>query len=122
MRHIEISKLQGIANQLYSQLGINGGVTINIETGAVVDKGFAVGIINGPVYENLQDVNVGEILGFLHDYQEEGYVGSWQNPETGIIYIDISEVYETKEEAAIVALLTTESAIYDIEKGETIFV
>ncbi len=54
--------------------------------------------------------------------QTKHYLGTWLDETTSMTYLDVVIVVETLEQAIQIAKRYNQKAIYDLEKGETIYV
>ena len=108
----------------------NGGATMNVVTGVVPTSGYVVSMQGHeqtfPLFGN--DV-VKEILisGAVKLYLEENivefvyaenFLGSWI--DDGLLYLDISNVYESEHDALRMAVANKQLAYYDISNAKTI--
>jgi len=50
-----------------------------------------------------------------------GYLGSWTDPDTGMIYLDVVRVLQSRAEALELAESTGELAIWDLAASDAIF-
>jgi len=48
------------------------------------------------------------------------YIGGWHDPDTHLIYLDISRCHQTREEAEAYALLNDQMSIFDLSTFDSI--
>lgn len=98
----------------------NGGCTYNNNGTSYNGNGYAVGIY-GTTFDNIGQITENEIFKTFEKARAMGLkVGGWVNTDTDIIYIDLVQVYNNKQEAIKEAESLGELAIYDFEKKEEI--
>lgn len=115
-----------MASQILEKLRDEGGFTLNLNTtGDWVTEGFAVSVnpeltrvIDGPV-------DALAVLTYVRDHwtdlQTKGKVfGGWVDTETGLTYLDVVTIVDSKEEALDLAVQHGELAVYDIAGGQEI--
>jgi len=114
----------------------DGGATISISTNnnqsAIIPT---VGFCASPypqhskVFDTSKDVNHSSILEFMINVEKENqdifsddetYVGLWNDPKTGKIYLDISKRYHTAQEARIACEENDQIAYFDLQTYESI--
>ena len=98
----------------------NGGASINMATGTTPATGYMVSRAGSEVVfsDGLTRAAVEE---FTQAYQEEldnpdTYLGTWLDPETGLVYLDISDNLDNLDTAVALGA----ERIYAVEQGETI--
>jgi predicted metalloprotease len=101
----------------------NGGMTQNLK-GKNANGGYAVAI-KGYERVTTKENFRKELISFLLDNFlaltfNNRFVGTWFNNEDGKIYIDISEVYKSKEDAERVGRERRELAIFDLNTYQEI--
>lgn len=81
------------------------------------------------VFESSKDVDIGAILDYLSSIEEkdasifsddETYLGLWNDPETGKVYLDISKRYHTAEEARIACENNDQIAYFDLQTFQSV--
>lgn len=78
------------------------------------------------VYESSQELNALEIFEFIESVdpgifeQEETYIGIWNDPETGKVYLDVSKRYFTAEDARIACENNDQIAYFDLQTFESV--
>ena len=103
----------------------NGGSTTYISTGLAVTTGFALALskktetmVNNLTPEVIEDFIKKYYERFLK--QEGNFLGTWFN--NGQWHIDVSETFYYKEKALELAKQRELIAIYDLNKGEIIYI
>lgn len=108
----------------------NGGATMNPVTGDVPTSGYVVSMAgNEETYKLFGNDVVKEILisGAVDLYikenvvelsDPENYLGSWI--DDGMLYLDISRVYESEHDALREAVTNGQKAYYDLDNAKTI--
>ena len=108
----------------------DGGSTMNVVTGDVPTSGYVVSIAgNEHTYKLFGNEVVKEILvsGAVDLYVKEkvvelshpeNYLGSWI--DDGMLYLDISRVYESEHDALREAVANGQKAYYDLDNAKTI--
>ena len=108
----------------------NGGSTMNPVTGDVPTSGYVVSMAgNEQTYKLFGNDVVKEILisGAVDLYLKENvvelsnpenYLGSWI--DDGMLYLDISRVYESEHDALREAVTNGQKAYYDLDNAKTI--
>ena len=121
------SAMGGISSRTVS----NGGISINIKSGKEPKSGYMVAVHSErAVWINASDAKDSEkrksiMQKFKEDnmdiLSEEGnYFGTWLDPETGEISLDISKCFDDREAAIKYASEHNEKAIWDIENMDSI--
>lgn len=108
----------------------NGGATMNVATGDVPTSGYVVSIESStktfPLFGN-EVVKEILISGAVKLYLEENivefvyaenFLGSWI--DNGLLYLDISNVYDNEHDALRVAVSNNQLAYYDLNNAKTI--
>lgn len=116
----------GVAGKLANLIRVAGGFTYQPVTDSQPKTGKMVGkpgherqIKGIPKAEQIKaylDENAAEFK------DPDAYCGGWHNPEDDTTYLDISERYETDEEAAAASIAARQEAYYDLATGETTYV
>lgn len=102
----------------------NGGCSINIGNHKSADSGYMVAISGNELKLSLDNFNEKEIQNYILSKdiilnKKDVYLGTWI--DNNIVYLDTSICVQDKEEALKIAKSSGELAIYDIEKGESIY-
>lgn len=107
------------------KLTVDGGFTLNLKTGeGWVTEGFAVSL-NPERTRVFINVDTLTLVTFVTDnwdlLRQDGYMfGAWLDTETGITYLDVVTVLDSKELALDLAVQKGELAIYDLGSGQEI--
>lgn len=81
------------------------------------------------VFNNSKEVNLQGVLEFIDNIekidkdifsQDETYIGLWNDPVTGKVYLDISKRYHTAEEASIACEQNDQIAYFDLQTFESV--
>ena len=108
----------------------NGGATMNVATGDVPTSGYVVSMMGNeqtfPLFGNdvVKEILIsGAVKLFLEEnivefVYAENFIGSWI--DDGLLYLDISNVYESEHDALRVAVANKQLAYYDISNAKTI--
>jgi hypothetical protein len=108
----------------------NGGATMNVATGDVPTSGYVVSTQgNEQTFQLFGNEVVKEILisGAVKLFLEENivefvyaenFIGSWI--DDGVLYLDISNVYDNEHDALRVAVANKQKAYYDLNNAKTI--
>lgn len=81
------------------------------------------------VFDNPEDVTLDSLLDFEERInkknegifsQEDVYIGLWNDPATGKIYLDVSKRYNTAEEARIACEQNDQIAYFDLQTFESV--
>ena len=62
------------------------------------------------------------IFRIMRDYPDAPYIGTWENPEDGLIYVDPVTILPRKRDALRLARKHEQVAIYDIKRGIEVYV
>jgi hypothetical protein len=114
---------EGASKRLVDEIKTKEGFTVNNDTGQPVTKGFSVGqgmeeVIEGEVSEAQLDAFRAQHAEALAD--PANVLGAWYNKKDGKTYLDVSTVFNTREEAMAAGITNKELAIYDLESGQEI--
>ena len=100
----------------------NGGFTLSSSLQDVsLDSGYMVAYKE---HENIIDINSLELGQSINTTQDNAkklnaFVGGWL--DNGLVYLDVSKHFTDKDKALEFARQEKQIAIYDIEKGESIY-
>ena len=102
----------------------NGGASINMATGKVPATGYMVSRAGSEIITELPMMR-DHLERFAQAYQEEldnpdTYLGTWLDPETGLVYLDISDNLDNLDTAVALGAERAQLAIYAVEQEETI--
>lgn len=111
------------------------GATLSTNKNSTKAKIPVVGFCASPypeysvVFENPEDVTLDSLLDFEEKVnlqnegifsQEDVYIGLWNDPATGKIYLDVSKRYDTSEEARIACEQNDQIAYFDLQTFESV--
>ena len=102
----------------------NGGASINMATGNVPATGYMVSRAGSEIITELPMMR-DHLERFVQAYHEEldntdTYLGTWLDPETGLVYLDISDNLDNLDTAVALGAERAQLAIYAVEQEETI--
>ena len=101
----------------------DGGFSIDLKTGEHITAGYAVSIEG---HERvLRFATSLDLFDYILDnfdalYQDHRVFGGWHDPESGLVYLDVSEVYPDFDTAKRVAVERNQIAVFDLIAGESI--
>ena len=81
------------------------------------------------VFDSSKDVSFDSILDFMNEIksidgeifsEDETYIGLWNDPQTGKVYLDISKRYHTAKEARIACEENDQIAYFDLQTFECV--
>lgn len=111
---------------LHSMLQPDGGFTYNVLSGHQPKVGFALSIHpdRGEVVD-AKDTNVVALAKYTAKNwdllsKKGNYLGGWHNPDDGRVYLDVSTVVKTAEEADKLSREAKQLAYFDLVKGVSI--
>lgn len=111
------------------------GATLSANRNSTKAKIPVVGFCASPypehsvVFDNPEDVTLDSLLDFEERInkesegifsQEDVYIGLWNDPATGKIYLDVSKRYDTAEEARIACEQNDQIAYFDLQTFESV--
>ena len=102
----------------------NGGASINMATGKVPTAGYMVSRAGSEIITEMPLMRE-HLEQFTQAYQDEldnpdTYLGTWIDPETGLVYLDISDNLDNLDTAVTLGAERAQLAIYAVEQGETV--
>lgn len=111
-------------DKVLESVATTGGALINPATGTVPDNGYMVSRAGSEVVFS-DGLTREHLEGFAEAYQEEldnsdTYLGVWEDDESGLVYLDISDNLEDLDTAVAMGVERAQVAIYAVEQGETI--
>ena len=111
-------------DEIIEHTAMNGGASINMATGKVPDAGYMVSRVGSEVITEAP-LTREVVEGFTQAYQDEldnsdTYLGTWVDPDTGLVYLDISDNLDNLDTAVALGAEREQLAIYAVEQGETI--
>lgn len=103
----------------------DGGFTFHARTFAVPTEGYAVSVYPDRAVQLLPgEVTRQALIDFatpaMLDQDVDVYVGGWNDPESGAVFLDFSLVVPTQEEAMAIAQTLGERAIYHLNSNHSI--
>lgn len=114
---------------LITKLAKEDGFTFDPKTSSFPEKGFAVSIVKNRerVLEGNLIATVSDFKSYVEDNKDflsepNANFGGWYNKDDGKVYLDVSIVVDTQEEATKLALEHKQLAIFDLVKKDTIYV
>ena len=117
---IVMPDIHGLAMSLVKP---DGGFSIDLKTGEHITEGYAVSIEG---HERvLKFATSLDLFDYILDHfdalhQDYRVFGGWHDPESGMVYLDVSEVYPDFDTAKRVAVERNQIAIFDLIAGESI--
>lgn len=126
--------IESLDNLLKGIHSPDSGATLAIKddyTAVVPTTGFCASPYpeHSKVFESSKDVDIGAILDYLSSIEEkdasifsddETYLGLWNDPKTGKVYLDISKRYHTAEEARIACEKNDQIAYFDLQTFQSV--
>ena len=111
-------------DDIIEHTAMNGGASINMATGKVPDAGFMVSRAGSEIITEMPLIRE-HLERFVQAYQDEldnsdTYLGTWIDPDTGLVYLDISDNLDNLDTAVALGVEREQLAIYAVEQGETI--
>jgi hypothetical protein len=106
----------------------DGGFTYSPLDSSQPEKGFAVSPYPERSFaKNLENFTGHDLLDYIETNRDmfkkkNNYIGAWNDPATGKVYLDISVVSKTEDEAKKLALKHDQIAYFDLAKGESVTV
>ena len=121
-------------SNLFSDVGTpDGGATVSIQNSKVISP--ITGFCASPypqyskVFDNAEDVNYNALLDYIDNVNKQGdnlfeendtYLGLWNDPETGKVYLDVSKRYPSAQEARIACEENDQIAYFDLQLFESV--
>lgn len=110
----------------------DGGATVSLKDYKVTSP--TVGFCASPypqyskVFDDAKDINYDVLMDYIDEVnndsglfdKEETYLGLWNDPKTGKVYLDVSERYETADEARIACENNDQIAYFDLQLFESV--
>lgn len=120
MRSFNIPLHLSLANSLYTQTALNGGVSINADF-QQPKAGYLVSFKDGLIFDSISTVNVHELSGFIKEHLDMNlYFGGWIDQQTKKVYFDLSINVPDKQEAINLAIEKNQLAIWDLNENKEI--
>lgn len=113
-----------IMDTVIEHTNLNGGASINVTTGTTPNSGYMVSRAGSEVVIDGELTRDG-LEQFTQAYHEEldnpdTYLGVWEDDETGLVYLDISDNLDNLDNAMALGVERDQLAIYAVDSGETI--
>lgn len=121
-------------SNLFSDVGApDGGATVSIQNSKVISP--ITGFCASPypqyskVFDNAEDVNYKALLDYIDNVNKQSdnlfeendtYLGLWNDPETGKVYLDVSKRYMSAQEARIACEENDQIAYFDLQLFESV--
>lgn len=113
-----------IMDKVLESVATTGGASINMATGKVPATGYMVSRAGSEVVLNdgLSRENLERFTQAYHDEMDNSdtYLGIWEDDETGLVYLDISDNLDNLDTATTLGAERAQLAIYAVEQEETI--
>ena len=111
-------------DEIIEHTAIKGGASINLASGSTPAGGYMVSRAGSEIITEMPKLR-GDLGRFVQAYQEEldnsdTYLGTWIDPDTGLVYLDISDNLDNLDTAVALGVERAQLAIYAVEQGETI--
>ena len=120
MRSFNIPLHLSLANSLYTQTALNGGVSINADF-QQPKAGYLVSFKDGLIFDSISTVNVHKLSGFIKEHLDMNlYFGGWIDQQTKKVYFDLSINVPDKQEAINLAIEKNQLAIWDLNENKEI--
>lgn len=120
MRAFNIPLHLQLANSIYTQTALSGGVSINADF-EQPKMGYLVSAFDGLVFDSVSLVNVHELSAWIKQNIDSGFFfGGWIDKETGKVYFDLSANFQEVEKAIQIAKENNQIAIWDLNENKEI--
>ena len=120
MRSFNIPLHLSLANSLYTQTALNGGVSINADF-QQPKTGYLVSFKDGLIFDSISTVNVHKLSCFIKEHLDMNlYFGGWIDQQTKKVYFDLSINVPDKQEAINLAIEKNQLAIWDLNENKEI--
>lgn len=113
-----------IMDKVLESVATTGGASINLATGTTPAAGYMVSRAGSEVVFD-DGLSRDHLERFTQAYREEldntdTYLGVWEDDETGLVYLDISDNLDNLDMATTLGAERDQLAIYAVEQEETI--
>ena len=113
-----------IMDKVLESVANTGGASINLAAGTEPAAGYMVSRAGSEVVLN-GGLSREHLEQFAQAYRDEldnsdTYLGVWEDDETGLVYLDISDNLDNLDTAKDLGVEREQLAIYAVERGETI--
>jgi len=120
MRSIEIPLALQLANSLYTNTALNGGISLNADF-KQPKTGYLVSVQDGLIFDSVSLVNVHELSAWIKQNLNSGlFFGGWIDKETGKVYFDLSANFQSIEKSIDIAKQNNQLAIWDLNENKEI--
>ncbi len=120
MRAFNIPLHLQLANSIYTQTALSGGVSINADF-EQPKTGYLVSAFDGLTFDSVSLVNVHELSAWIKQNIDSGFFfGGWIDKETGKVYFDLSANIQDKTKAIELAIVNNQLAIWDLNENKEI--
>ena len=108
-------------DEIIEHTAINGGASINLASGSTPTGGYMVSRAGSEIITEMPKLR-GDLERFVQAYQEEldnsdTYLGTWIDPDTGLVYLDISDNLDNLDTAVALGVERAQLAIYAVEQN-----
>lgn len=102
----------------------NGGATYTARGDDVLlSRGFVVSLDYVGIVTTLAKVSATDVRRMARRATKYGgFVGVWLDEKTGLLYLDVSQVYDDEKRAAMFARANNQLAYYDAARGVSVYV
>lgn len=105
----------------------DGGFSVDPRTGFKVSEGFSVAIYPEREQQLTGRVRIADVKSYAFRnadlFAKRGLVyGGWRDPETGVVYLDVSTVVATRAEAVSLARKHNQLRYFDFAAGRSVAV
>ena len=110
-------------DKVLESVATTGGASVNLATGTAPNGGYMVSRAGSELV--LDGLSRDDLAQFAQAYHEEldssdTYLGVWEDAETGLVYLDISDNMDDLDAAWDVGIERGQLAIYAVKQEETI--
>ena len=115
---------KSITQRLIDGAWKEGGITLPLKIGSIPEKGYVIGMNNLYIGTmTLENYDVKDINNKVIDYINNNYcdaIGSWYNPDTKLLYIDVVAIYNDLDISLQVARERKQLSIYSLANKKVI--
>jgi hypothetical protein len=117
-----------VVREVLSSIAKTGGFTVHPVTGQSPTTGYMCATVPGAekVLSGREDITANTIRGYFSDHADylserpKLHLGGWIDSESGKVYLDLSERFETEAEATAAAVKHKQIAIWDLANGREV--
>ena len=118
-----MSTINDIMDKVLESVATTGGASINLAAGTTPNSGYMVSRAGSE--RVVEQLTRAEVESYITDHQEEldnsdTYLGTWADPDTGLVYLDISDKLDNLYTAIRAGVEREQLAVYAVEQEETI--